>query len=94
MDDNNLDLNLPRTPFLMEAQLIERLQPQILQRWRAMDIYRAILEERRDREPFILHDGPPYASGQIHIGIGMNKIIKEYRYTINIERSSVGASCL
>jgi isoleucyl-tRNA synthetase len=77
MDDNNLDLNLPRTPFLMEAQLIERVQPQILQRWRATDIYRAILEERRDREPFILHDGPPYASGQIHIGIGMNKIIKD-----------------
>lgn len=77
MDKDSLDLNLPRTPFPMEARLLERLQPEILQRWKAMDIYRLILEDRRDREPFILHDGPPYASGEIHIGIGMNKIIKD-----------------
>jgi isoleucyl-tRNA synthetase len=77
MEDNRSDLNLPRTPFLMEAKLLDRLQPEILERWRAMDIYRSILEERRDRDPFVLHDGPPYASGQIHIGIGMNKIIKD-----------------
>jgi len=61
MEDNRSDLNLPRTPFLMEAKLLERLQPEILERWRAMDIYRSILEERRDRDPFVLHDGPSYA---------------------------------
>jgi isoleucyl-tRNA synthetase len=77
MEDNRSDLNLPCTPFMMEARLLERLQPEILERWRTMDIYRSILEERRDRDPFVLHDGPPYAMGQIHIGIGMNKIIKD-----------------
>lgn len=61
----------------MEAKLIDKLQPEILRRWQAMDIYRSILEDRRDRKPFILHDGPPYASGEIHVGIGMNKIIKD-----------------
>lgn len=71
------NLNLPSTPFPMEARLRERVQPQILQKWRAMHIYRTILEDRRDAESFILHDGPPYASGDTHIGIGFNKILKD-----------------
>jgi isoleucyl-tRNA synthetase len=77
MPSDDLHINLPFTPFPMEAKLRERLQPQILQKWRAMDIYKTILEEQRDAEPFILHDGPPYASGDTHIGIGFNKILKD-----------------
>ncbi|MCI0562706.1 MAG: isoleucine--tRNA ligase [Nitrososphaera sp.] len=75
---SDLQVNLPSTSFPMEANLRERVQPEILQRWRAMDIYRTILAERRDAEPFILHDGPPYASGEMHIGIGFNKILKDF----------------
>lgn len=76
-DNDNLHINLPFTPFPMEAKLRERLQPQVLQKWRAMHIYRTIMEDRRDAESFILHDGPPYASGDTHIGIGFNKILKD-----------------
>jgi isoleucyl-tRNA synthetase len=60
----------------MSGDLLER-QAGMLSRWQAQDIYRSILEDRRDAQPFIIHDGPPYASGQIHVGIGMNKIIKD-----------------
>lgn len=60
----------------MRADLLER-QDEMLRRWQAMDIYRSILEDRRDARPFIIHDGPPYASGQVHVGIGMNKVLKD-----------------
>lgn len=60
----------------MSGDLLAR-QESMLRHWQAQDIYRSILEDRRDARPFIIHDGPPYASGQIHVGIGMNKIIKD-----------------
>src|SRR5215213_9385320 len=69
-------VNLPRTPFSMKADLLKR-QEEILHKWQAQDIYRSILEDRRDARSFIIHDGPPYASGQVHVGIGMNKILKD-----------------
>jgi isoleucyl-tRNA synthetase len=74
--DYSATVNLPLTPFPMRADLLKR-QEEMLRRWQAQDIYRAILEDRRDARPFIIHDGPPYASGQVHVGIGMNKIIKD-----------------
>src|SRR5687767_11110625 len=69
-------INLPKTPFQMQAALLER-QEEMFQRWQAADIYKSILEDRRDARPFIIHDGPPFASGHLHVGIGMNKVIKD-----------------
>lgn len=86
--DYSVTINLPRTSFPMHGELLER-QKGMLRNWQAQDIYRSILEDRRDARPFIIHDGPPYASGQVHVGIGMNKIIKDLVakfYTMNDRR--------
>ncbi len=72
----NSTVNLPKTCFPMKANLLAR-QEEMLSRWQAQSIYHSILEDRRDARPFIIHDGPPYASGQLHVGIGMNKILKD-----------------
>jgi isoleucyl-tRNA synthetase len=69
-------LNLPRTNFPMKANL-QTTEPQALQRWDDMDLYGQIRESRRGRTKFVLHDGPPYANGRIHIGTAMNKILKD-----------------
>ena len=69
-------LNLPRTDFPMKADLVRR-EPQFLELWNKMDIYGQIRERRAGAEKFILHDGPPYASGSIHIGTGLNKVLKD-----------------
>src|SRR5438477_12939064 len=74
--DYRSTVNLPRTSFPMSGDLLER-QEGMLRHWQAQDLYRAILEDRRDAQPFIIHDGPPYASGQVHVGIGLNKILKD-----------------
>jgi len=67
---------LPRTDFPMKAGLPKR-EPEILARWAALDLYRRQREAARGREPFILHDGPPYANGYLHIGHALNKILKD-----------------
>jgi len=69
-------VNLPRTDFPMKANL-PTSEPQTLARWKAMDLYGKIRESRRGAPKFVLHDGPPYTSGNIHIGTAMNKILKE-----------------
>ncbi|MGQ9654436.1 MAG: isoleucine--tRNA ligase, partial [Thermodesulfobacteriota bacterium] len=69
-------LNLPRTTFPMKANLAQR-EPEILSRWESMRIYELVKGASRGREKFILHDGPPYANGHIHIGTAMNKILKD-----------------
>jgi isoleucyl-tRNA synthetase len=69
-------LNLPKTSFPMKANLAQR-EPEILRRWESTRIYDGIKEASRGREKFILHDGPPYANGHIHIGTAMNKILKD-----------------
>jgi isoleucyl-tRNA synthetase len=69
-------LNLPRTDFPMKANL-QAAEPQALARWNAMGLYERIREARAGRPKFILHDGPPYANGRIHIGTAMNKILKD-----------------
>ncbi|MGH9144323.1 MAG: class I tRNA ligase family protein, partial [Vicinamibacterales bacterium] len=76
MSDYRSTVHVPVTPFPMRGDLLNR-QEEILARWQAQDLYRAILEDRRDAQPFIIHDGPPYASGQVHVGIGLNKILKD-----------------
>jgi len=69
-------VNLPRTDFPMKANL-PTSEPQTLARWAAMDLYGQIRERRRGAPKFVLHDGPPYANGNIHIGTAFNKILKE-----------------
>jgi len=69
-------LNLPKTTFPMKGNLAQR-EPEIQARWKEMKLYEQILAQSADREFFILHDGPPYANGDIHIGTAYNKIIKD-----------------
>ena len=69
-------VNLPRTEFPMKANL-PTSEPQTLARWKAMDLYGKIRERRKGLPKYVLHDGPPYANGNIHIGTAMNKIVKE-----------------
>src|SRR5919204_2680667 len=69
-------VNLPRTDFPMKANL-PTSEPEVLARWAAMDLYGKIRARRNGAPKFVLHDGPPYTSGNIHIGTAMNKILKE-----------------
>jgi isoleucyl-tRNA synthetase len=69
-------LNLPKTDFPMKANLTKR-EPEMLDRWNAMRIYDRIRGDAKGRKPYILHDGPPYANGNIHLGTALNKIIKD-----------------
>ena len=78
--DNNIDyketLFLPKTDFPMRAGLPTR-EPQWLERWEKLDIYSKLRLKAGKREKFILHDGPPYANGHLHIGHALNKILKD-----------------
>ena len=76
MTDYRATLNLPRTDFPMRGRLAER-EPQQLARWESLGLYRRLREARAGRERFVLHDGPPYANGAIHIGHAVNKILKD-----------------
>ena len=69
-------LNLPRTEFRMKANL-NRLEPDTLTRWDEIGLYRQIRDKSADRPLFFLHDGPPYANGNIHLGQALNKILKD-----------------
>ena len=69
-------LNLPKTDFPMRANLPER-EPEIMARWEAQNIYRKVQESRRGCPKFVLHDGPPYANGDIHMGTALNKVLKD-----------------
>jgi isoleucyl-tRNA synthetase len=75
MDYKNT-INLPRTRFPMKANLSQR-EPAMLKDWEARDLYHRIQEKTAGREVFILHDGPPYANGDIHIGHVVNKVLKD-----------------
>ncbi|MCW2411115.1 MULTISPECIES: isoleucine--tRNA ligase [unclassified Sphingobium] len=67
---------LPQTDFPMKAGLAQK-EPGILARWQAQDLYGKLRAERKGRTRFILHDGPPYANGDIHMGHAMNKVLKD-----------------
>jgi isoleucyl-tRNA synthetase len=70
-------LNLPQTPFAMKAKLAQK-EPEMLRRWEDRGLYARIIASRQGRPTFILHDGPPYANGHIHLGTAMNKILKDF----------------
>ncbi len=69
-------LNLPKTQFPMRGNLPKK-EPEILKKWQEIDLYGKLLKEHQCDEKFILHDGPPYANGHIHIGHALNKILKD-----------------
>ncbi|MCK4469510.1 MAG: class I tRNA ligase family protein, partial [Desulfobacterales bacterium] len=69
-------LNLPVTKFPMKASLVKR-EPEQLAAWEESCLYDKIRTESKGRKPFILHDGPPYANGNIHMGTALNKILKD-----------------
>ena len=76
MTDYKSTLNLPSTDFPMKANLAQR-EPNMLKQWQQQGVYQALREQRSGRDKFILHDGPPYANGNIHIGHAVNKILKD-----------------
>jgi isoleucyl-tRNA synthetase len=75
--DTKSTLNLPRTDFAMKAKLAQR-EPEILKKWEAEGLYGKILRKGSGRPAFVLHDGPPYANGHIHLGTALNKILKDF----------------
>jgi isoleucyl-tRNA synthetase len=78
MSQNYKDtLNLPRTDFPMKANLPVR-EPELLQHWEETRLYQQIQESRKGRELFVLHDGPPFANGDVHMGTALNKILKDF----------------
>ncbi len=69
-------INLPKTAFSMKANLPIR-EPEILKFWKKIDLYKELRNSRKGEEKFVLHDGPPYANGNIHMGTALNKILKD-----------------
>jgi len=76
MSDYKHTLNLPETEFPMRGNLAQR-EPKMLEQWTQKKLYQQIREAKKGQTPFILHDGPPYANGDIHIGHAVNKILKD-----------------
>ncbi|MBI4845950.1 MAG: isoleucine--tRNA ligase [Candidatus Omnitrophica bacterium] len=74
--DYKSTINLPETDFSMKADLPKK-EPLLLEEWQKRDIYKKILEKTKNAPRYILHDGPPYANGHIHIGHALNKILKD-----------------
>ncbi len=79
-------LNLPKTDFSMRANLPQR-EPATEQKWMQEDIYKKMLEKNEGHESFVLHDGPPFSNGNIHMGTAMNKVLKDF---INKSKSMAG----
>jgi len=74
--DYSKTVNLPKTDFPMKAELPKR-EPERLKKWEETHLYEAMQENRKDADLFVLHDGPPYANGNIHIGHVLNKVLKD-----------------
>src|SRR6185437_3223385 len=74
--DYSKTLFLPQTDFPMRGGLPQK-EPELLAHWQKLDLHRRLREQARGRPKFLLHDGPPYANGNIHIGHALNKILKD-----------------
>ncbi len=70
-------LNLPKTSFPLQGNLAQN-EPVRLKKWEAMDVYERLREARAGRQLYVLHDGPPYANGRLHLGTALNKILKDF----------------
>ena len=75
--DYNATINLPKTDFPMRAGLPKR-EPEFLKGWEDADLYRVMMEKNEGKPRFVLHDGPPYANGNLHMGHALNKILKDF----------------
>ena len=75
--DYKKTVNLPKTDFRMKANLLQR-EPVIRQQWEEQDLYGQVRAARAGKPKFVLHDGPPYPTGELHIGTGLNKILKDF----------------
>ena len=69
------NINLPKTAFSMKANLPIK-EPEILKHWESIDLYKELRKSNKGKEKFILHDGPPYANGNIYMGTALNNIVK------------------
>ncbi len=76
MSDYKKTLQLPKTSFPMRANLAQN-EPQTLKHWETIDAYGVMVAANQDKERYVLHDGPPYANGHIHLGTALNKVIKD-----------------
>ncbi|MDE7065159.1 MAG: class I tRNA ligase family protein, partial [Desulfovibrionaceae bacterium] len=76
MSDYKKTLNLPRTAFPMKANLVQR-EPETLRWWESTEVYKTMVEASGSKGTYVLHDGPPYANGHIHMGTALNKILKD-----------------
>ena len=76
MTDYKQTLNLPATDFQMKGNMANR-EPKMLKEWNEKDLYGQIRAAKKGKKSFILHDGPPYANGNIHLGHAVNKILKD-----------------
>ena len=74
--DYKKTLNLPKTEFPMKANLVNR-EPELINKWKSEGLYNIIRQQSQDRKKYMLHDGPPYANGNIHMGHALNKILKD-----------------
>ena len=74
--DYGKTLNLPNTEFPMRANLPQR-EPETLEKWQKMDLYNQLQARNAEKPAFVLHDGPPFANGDIHLGHALNKILKD-----------------
>jgi len=75
--DYKATLQLPKTDFPMKANLPKR-EPEMLKKWDEQDLYVRLMETRKDAQTWILHDGPPYANGRVHLGTALNKVLKDF----------------
>ena len=73
---SNSQINLPKTAFSMKANLPVK-EPEILEYWKKINLYQELRKSSKGKEKFVLHDGPPYANGNIHMGTALNKILKD-----------------
>ena len=80
-------INLPKTDFSMKANLPQN-EPKMLARWEQMRLYERIRESRRGAPIYVLHDGPPYANGPIHLGTALNKTLKDFVVKSKTDRKS------
>lgn len=75
--DYNTTLNLPQTEFSMRAGLVQK-EPLALEKWQKSDLYNKMIERNEGKPLYVLHDGPPYANGDIHLGTALNKVLKDF----------------
>ena len=81
MNASDVDLkktiNLPKTAFSMKANL-PTAEPKMLEKWESENLYQSIREARQGKPKYVLHDGPPFANGDVHMGTALNKILKDF----------------